>query len=303
MIPELIKKWAPEFTDRKADLSKISFQFAMKLAAAHPREFVGGIVWGPKRWGKSIYALKVAMQVFVSMGCTQEEAWGLALASLFFHPRALLETLGYINKNGFTWPILILDDAGKAAGSHVWFTDRATYYALRDVFDTIGDPISGFIATTPNFEKLLDVLRGDLSCFRIEITKVHGREWDRIANAYLIKQLHSGKIRVKSKRDKEGGFVDEFSAHLSDDKYTRYFDIRRGFTGEAIDFALARYGPEEEISPPDPQISPRASRPRASTSERVEYQPSPPSPPGPGRSLLSKRASSDEYDETHEEST
>lgn len=310
-VPAAIIKWAPEFSHRKADLSKISLQFAVKLAECHPREFRGGIVWGEKRIGKSVYSLKVAMQIFISMGCTKEEAWELALASLFFHPHKLLQVLKYLNDNDLVWPVIILDDAGRAAGSHIWFTDRATYYALRDVFDMIGTVVSGFIATTPNFEKLIDMIRGDISFYRIEIVKVGGQEWGRVANAYNIKQLHSGKIRVKSKKDPKGGFMDDFSALLRDDWYIVYSRIRRSFTGDVIDFALSRFGQEESevpaspdtITPPGPHTPPRASRRGAGKPERDEDQSIPPSPSGPGRSLLSRRALSDEYDERYGEST
>ena len=101
MIRELIKKWAPKFTNQKPDLKIISLQCALRLVEGHPRKFKGAIVWGEKRVGKSIYALKVAMQIFISLDCTDEEAWELALASLFFHPQEFLENLKYLNNNGF----------------------------------------------------------------------------------------------------------------------------------------------------------------------------------------------------------
>ena len=306
-VRRLIEKWAPYFTEKRANIEEATkvcgtlSNLAEIIAEAHPRKFKGAIIWGEKRIGKSSYALQVAQQVYIALGCTPKEAWELAIASLFFHPRPLLETMRFINDNGCVWPLLILDDAGKAAGTHTWFTDRASYYALRDVFDTIGDPVSGFIATIPDFQNLLDVMKGDVSFYRVEITEIAGREWERRANAYRMKQLHSGKLRVQSKRSEKSGYKDRYSARLPDWQHAEYMKIRRKMTGSAIDFALERYEKGDkakvklqkttgDVSPPGPQTPSPASPTGGDSSEQDEYPSSPPSPAGPGRKHLSKQA-------------
>lgn len=233
-----LKKY--DFTEDKGKTSAIKWsEFARKMVKMHPYGFRGGIVYGDRRIGKSIYSLKVMVEIFKSFGCSNEEAWELAFASLYFDPRDLLNTIDILAERRLTWPVVTLDDAGVGAGKHIWFTDRDLYYAMNSVFQTVGTVFSGFILTTPNFERMLDAFRDAQDIYRIEV-KYNGTGWERRADAYLIKMLPSGTIRIRSKRDPQSGFVDEFSAYLVNRYYARYIDIRWPYTQATARDALAK---------------------------------------------------------------
>jgi len=229
-----------DFTEQKGKPSVLKWsEFARKMVGMHPYGFRGGIVYGDRRIGKSIYSLKVMVEIFRAFGCTVDEAWELAFSSLYFDPRDLLTTIDILADRRLTWPVVTLDDAGVGAGKHIWFTDRDLYYAMNSVLQTVGTVFSGFILTTPNFERMLDAFRDAQDIYRIEV-KYNGSGWERRADAYLIKILPSGTIRIRSKRDPNSGFVDEFSAYLVNKYYARYIDIRWPYTQATARDALAK---------------------------------------------------------------
>lgn len=212
--------------------SEVVRQPGLKLAkhviAKHPNEFIGAVVYGYRRIGKSIYVLKVMQQIFMSFGCTEGEAWELALQSLYFEIPDILERIHELAQREEVWPALALDDAGVGAGSMKWFSDRKTVQALNAVFDTMGTITTGFFLTTPTFERILRFLRDAEDFYRISITSEVG--WDRRASAYLIKLLPSGTKRIMAKSNPKGGFVDEFSAYLPNKKYHQYKKKRLPYT-------------------------------------------------------------------------
>lgn len=231
-----------DLTNAKVKRKIKGFQFAEEIVVKHPWGFIGGIIYGPRRIGKSVYALKVMQQVFMAFGFSKEEAWRLAINSLFFDVQKLLMRINQLASERKVWPVICLDDAGVGAGSHKWFTERGTVYALSGVFDTVGTVVSGFIMTTPNFERILGFIRDAEDFYRIVI-KVTGTgisHWQREANAYRIRILPSGTKRIRSKHTKHGGFVDEFSAHLTNEKYGEYANIRWPYTVQATESALGR---------------------------------------------------------------
>lgn len=250
---KFIEGWLDKFnfTDREGDLeaigqSEFPSEFALKVVEQHPLGFCGGIVYGKRRIGKSVYALKVMVEIFKAFGCTEDEAWELAFASLYFDPRDLLKTIRELASRKMCWPIVTLDDAGVGAGRHIWFTDRDLYYALDSVLVTVGKVFSGFILTTPNFEQMLNSFKDAQDVYRIEV-KWNGRKWDRRADAYLIRILPSGTIRVRSKRDPQSGFVDEFSAYLVNERYKRYDERRWSYVLFTADKALSKIKHEGRI--------------------------------------------------------
>lgn len=231
-----------DLTNAKVKKDIKGFEFAKEIVSKHPWEFVGGIVYGPRRIGKSVYALKNMQQIFMAFGYSKEESWRLAIFSLYFDVRKLLERINYLASEHKVWPVVCLDDAGVGAGSHKWFTERSTVYALSGVFDTVGTVVSGFIMTTPNFERILSFIRDAEDFYRIviRITGVGQQHWEREAYAYRIRILPSGTKRIRSKHGKHGGFVDEFSAHLTNERYQEYANIRWPYTVQATTAALDR---------------------------------------------------------------
>ena len=219
--------------------------FAREIVEKFPNEFVGGIVYGPRRTTKSIYSLKVMMEIFMAFGCSEEDAWKLALGSMYFDIEKLASLLNRLAKEEKVWPVVTLDDAGVGAGSQKWFTDREQYNALKNMLDTVGTVLSGFILTTPTFTKIMPFIRDSMDIYRIKITKAGGAHidrkdvgWERKATGYKIDVLPSGTIRIRSKASKGGGFVDEYSGYLINERYNEYLHVRLPYTIKTTSEAL-----------------------------------------------------------------
>ena len=210
--------------------------FAKEILSKFPNEFVGGIVYGPRRTTKSIYSLKVMMEIFMAFGCSEDVAWRLALGSMYFDIEKLAHLLNRLAKEEKVWPVVTLDDAGVGAGSQKWFTDREQYNALKNMLDTVGTVLSGFILTTPTFTKIMPFIRDSMDIYRIRITKHSG--WQRIASGYKIDVLPSGTIRIRSKSSEGGGFVDEYSGYLVNERYAEYRHVRLPYTIKTTSEAL-----------------------------------------------------------------
>lgn len=214
--------------------------FARKVVEAYPFEFVGSIVYGPRRVGKSVYALKEMMQIFMALGCTKEEAWRYSMDSLFFEIDDFLKLTRALGDQDIVWPILGLDDAGHAAGSQKWFTKRKDVLALASVFDTIATTTSGLILTTPNFDRIVGFIKDAEDFYRVRITDEGSEDkpWNRIASGYKLRVLPSGQIRIYSKSEEDANFKDTFSARLNDEPYEEYRQKRRMYTAKAAAEAL-----------------------------------------------------------------
>ncbi|MBW2675043.1 MAG: hypothetical protein JRD89_16800, partial [Deltaproteobacteria bacterium] len=197
---------------------------AKKIVEKHPYGFLGALVYGHRRVGKSIYALKTMQQVFMAYGCEEEEAWRLAMDSMIFDTYELLQVIHELAKNAKVWPVLTLDDAGVAAGSMKWFSDRKSVQALNAVFDTMGTVVSCLILTTPTFQRVLRFLRDAEDFYRIDVTPLKG--WQRKASAYRIKLLPSGTKMIMPKSNPRSGFVDEFSTYLPKERFHQYWKKR-----------------------------------------------------------------------------
>lgn len=233
-----IRKSNREFTDAKP-VGNPSLSLATEVIKRHPEGFIGSIVYGPRRLGKSIYALKNMMQIFQAYGCGEDEAWDLSLLSLYFDPRKLLEDINWLAETMRVWPVLCLDDAGCGVSGSIWFTDRGLYQGLGSVLDTIGTTTTGFLLTTPTFKKIVCMVRDATDFYRIEVKPSdRTKPRERIASAYGINVLPSGDIRIKSKSWAESGFSDVFSVLISNERYYIYKRIRALYTVQTTKFAL-----------------------------------------------------------------
>ena len=304
MIHSSIKKWAPWLTEQKADFNRVMeetknppFILSQKIAHAHPREHVAVVVYGGKRRGKTSYALQTAKQVFVMLGCHANEAWDLTLASLFWKSVDFFEMVEFINNNGYIWPVVIIDDAGKALGKQNWNIHRRSYEQTNNCFDVIGDPVTGFIATIPNLTRIQNIVKDDESTITVRITEHAHSPILRDASGHGRHVLPSGKIRITSNRDAYNSFVDTYCMMLPQHEYDEYYSIRREINSIAIGEAKRTAEIDDErlkSSLSYPNTSLPTSPIRASRPSPDAHLPTLPSPVGPGVKHLEERVSSSE---------
>lgn len=187
--------------------------------AIDERSFVGSIVFGSQRIGKSAYGLRVLYEIY--------EDWDDILDNyVLFDLDDVLRLLERsVNEReqikAFMW-----DDAGVHASKHIFFSDRKKAQLLQNLFDVIGLYLGGVILTTPSPTNLLKALR-DYEFYRIKVTRKN-EYWGRNALGYRNILLPSGASYIKKV------FQDSFNCHLPDDVYQRYEDMRSDYTKKSV---------------------------------------------------------------------
>lgn len=181
-----------------------------------PHGFVGAIVWGNRSIGKTVYALKIARQLFLIDGYSDNEAWQKALDSCVFLIDDLIKVVkqhDYKNKA----PIIIWDDAGFHGSGMLYHVHMAQAMLLKGIADTVRSSTESFILTTPSIKGLMSFLTnyGD---YEIKITKNYG--WQR--EAKLIKE----RIEPWGKRRRIDKGTDGFSAYVPNKWYHEYMTRR-----------------------------------------------------------------------------
>lgn len=232
-----IKMAEHDFTDAKPAAEPV-MEIAKRIVELHPEEFMGGILYGWRRVGKSIYAIKTMMEVFMAYGCDAETAWRYALLSLYFDPHRFVEDINWLAERQAVWPVITLDDAGCGMAGSMYFTDRKLYSALDNVMDTIGTTITGLLLTTPRFTKIISMVRDAEEIYRIKVfKKPEDGKYGRVARGNAIIVLPSGKILICSRAD-DRNFDHSFNVRLPDEKYRMYKAIRAIYTIQTTKAAM-----------------------------------------------------------------
>lgn len=185
------------------------------LDAIETNSFVGSIIFGSQRVGKSAFGLKTLFEVYGD--------WDLILDNyVLFDIGEVLDLLESSVENREPVKAFMWDDAGVHASKHIFFTDRKRAQLIQSLFDVVGLYLGGVILTTPSPTNLLKSLR-DYEFYRIKITRKN-QFWGRNALGYRNILLPSGSSFIKKV------FQDSFSCRLPDDIYSRYEDKRRKYT-------------------------------------------------------------------------
>ncbi len=213
----------PQWTeDLKPTGEKPSSSLAQIICENHPYGIVDALVFGQRGIGKSVYALKVAEQIFQYYGANEAEAWKLAMRSLKFTIQDFIRLAKDMTERDWITPVVIIDDAGSGFGSKQFFQNRSRVNKLKSVLDTARTWSSAFIFTTPTGGSLLKDIRRSHD-FEIKIVKEGG--WERLAKGIKMSPGYGG-ITLHSKRR---GCLDKFSARLPNWKYNEYAKKRRRF--------------------------------------------------------------------------
>lgn len=191
--------------------------------------FVGGIIFGNQRIGKSSYALQVMKEIYGS--------WDKAIEHTHFELDDVLDALSGSLDVGEEIPVLLWDDGGVHASKHLFWSDRKKTQLLQSLLDTCGYHLGCLLITTPSPNNLLKCLR-DYEFYRVKITRKN-EYWGRNALGYRNIMLPSGASFIKKV------FQDSFSCKLPDGVHGEYQDMRSKYTKEAVRH-LKEYVREEE---------------------------------------------------------
>lgn len=188
--------------------------------AIDERGFVGSIIFGSQRIGKSSYGLKVLYEIYGDWDTVLEKYCLFDLNDVLELLEKSVEERKQVN--AFMW-----DDAGVHASKHIFFSDRKKAQLLQSLFDVVGLYLGGVILTTPSPTNLLKALR-DYEFYRVKITRKN-EYWGRNALGYRNILLPSGASYIKKV------FQDNFSCRLPDDVYSRYEEMRSAYTKKSVE--------------------------------------------------------------------
>lgn len=207
------------------------YYLGRRLLEAHAsRSHISAIVFGAKRIGKSVYALKVMEDIFKAFGMDEKEAWRYAINSNIYTLKDFLQLSSRLAEMEEPYPVLTIDDAGVGFSHLLRFSPEAQ--ALKGVFDTIGVLVSGLIYTTPNPSGLLHFMRSDVQ-YRIKIVKES--ETMRLACVVHSTLTPKGDVEFSTER---GLDADRYLVLLEDWKYRQYDIMRRSYSKQAVKRAI-----------------------------------------------------------------
>ena len=183
---------------------------------SRPHGFVGAIIWGNRSIGKSSYAIKVARQLYLIDGYSEDESWEKAIDSCVFLIDDLIRVVrkhNYQNKA----PIIIWDDAGFHGSGMLYHVHMAKAMLLKGIADTVRSSTQSFILTAPSPKGLMHFLT-DYGDYKIKITKNRG--WEREAKIVKDRLEPWGKNRPIYQG------TDGFSAYIPNKYYHMYMERR-----------------------------------------------------------------------------
>jgi AAA+ ATPase superfamily predicted ATPase len=179
--------------------------------------FIGAIIYGPQRLGKSSYALKVLYNLYGD--------WDAVLRYTVFDLKEVITLLSDAVNGGKRIPAIVWDDAGFHASKMLYFQNRALTLYLQRLIDVVGINLGGLLITTPSPSNLLRSLRG-YEFFRVKIYSDGGTR--RHATGYLSVLLPSGTRVIKRE------FQDYYDVMLPDAFWGEYVKKRRSYLSQAL---------------------------------------------------------------------
>jgi len=224
-----------------------------KIIEAHKTNgFESAIIFGKQGTGKTTYSLKVAKEVYQRLGHDPQEAWELALDSLFFEPKDALRLMKIFRENDRAIPVIIFDDAGLWLQKYDWQReDLMKFYKLYNVIRNIA---SSLLFTTPSPNdlpfyirekgwKLVKIIRNGShkNGFRKAQAKI-------AVNSIVIKR---GRVQNVAK----WRTIDGYTVHLPDWVFKEYQERRKIYEQKALeelDKILSGDGGSETTLNPSP---------------------------------------------------
>ncbi|MFC2067737.1 hypothetical protein ACFLTP_01810 [Chloroflexota bacterium] len=189
----------------------------IQQAIAHD-QFIGAIIYGSQRTGKSSYASKVMYEIY--------QDWDKVNQYMLFKLEDVVRVLEDATDRGVKIPCFCWDDCGVHGNNLLYFSNRDLVQYLGDLLDVAGISVSGVLMTTPSPLKLLKVIRG-YEFYRVKVTS-RNTSTGRRAVGYKSILLPSGTRMIKRE------YEDMFSVMLPDSFWDRYVEKRRSYLAEGL---------------------------------------------------------------------
>jgi len=204
----------------------------------HPQDsdkqngFMGGFIFGEKGQGKSTYAYKVMAKIYYSLnGFTktddEEDAYRMALDSMFYQPKDLLDFLIYNKIKRIVTPVICLDDASMHFSTMLHMKDPKLYDAIQGEIVTIRTAVTGLLITSPKrclvakFLREQDDFKGEAMMDAGQSTKDKAT-WNRKIKFYKWRYYPDEvKYRIQIP------FQDKYSCYIPDTFYKWYVEKKR----------------------------------------------------------------------------
>lgn len=175
--------------------------------------FVGCLIYGAQRLGKSSYSAQVLYDIYGD--------WDMVQSHILFNLEDVVGMLSQALKQRKKIPAVVWDDAGVHANKLLYFQERTLVQYMQNLFDVIGLNLGGLLITTPNPSNLLRAIRG-YEWYRVKIYRRDNYN-GRFAVAYQSVLLPSGSRLIKRM------FKDNFNVRLPDPFWTEYLDKRQSY--------------------------------------------------------------------------
>lgn len=197
----------------------MKYIMAQKIASAMRQDaFIGAIVYGAQRIGKTSYTAQVLYEVY--------EDWNMVNDRILFKLEDVVAVLRAAVRTRTKIPVLVWDDAGIHANKLLYFQNRTLIQYLQNLIDVVGINLGCLLITTPNPTNLLKAIRG-YEFYRI---KVYRRDEynGRYAVGYQSVLLPSGSRLIKRV------FKDNYKVRLPDEFWQPYMEKRQGYLDEGL---------------------------------------------------------------------
>jgi len=181
-------------------------------------QFLGAIVYGPQRTGKSSYSAKVMYEVYGD--------WDMVNKMMLFRLEDVVEVIERATTTGVKVPVFCWDDCGVHGNNLLYFANRDLVMYLGDLLDVAGISVGSILMTTPSPEKLLKVVRG-YEFLRVKVTNRDGSTGRRSVG-YNSTLLPSG-TRIIHRL-----YEDSFSVTLPDAYWRDYMVKRKGYLVDGL---------------------------------------------------------------------
>lgn len=198
-----------------------------KILAATPDGFCSFMVCGRRGIGKSVYSVIAVYGVYRELGYSESEAWRLALNSIKFSIKEVVEYLEEATNNNIKHLALVWDDVRVHAGGSSYHLNMKLVSRLVGVLDTVRTALNCLILTCPSPKGLLSVLQS-YDDYLIKIRYAEKGGWYRQSTGYLWSTLPSGKKVIYKK------FVDTYMCRLPNVIYAQYMDVRKQALKDAL---------------------------------------------------------------------
>ena len=210
-------------------MNGISSQLASRIVTAiKTNSYVGGCIEGPKGIGKTVYCMRVGHQVYRwYYDCNDTQGWRYVLQNMLFTIKDVIDRLTTATNENVIIPQLTWDDTLVHASSILYFLEMREVNELKSVIETVRTGTNSLLLNCTDRSGLLGFLKKSDDIL-VEIVKAQAGGYSRVARAYHVFKLPSGKRLIYK------DFEDDFSCRIPDSVYSVYYERRKKYLADAL---------------------------------------------------------------------